>query len=131
MAECRLARLDFLIKRRPELLSSVMLRQNPHNVHEWHKRVKLFDGQPERQISTYAEAVREVDPEKVGSPSACLRKVANQQSTDDVNCYQMQPDCVHQALIKTCPVSRRCEQQPLTLSACITLGCPLFSQRVL
>ena len=64
-ASCRLARLDFLIKRRPELLSSVMLRQNPHNVHEWHKRVKLFDGQPERQIKVFAEAVATVDPEKV------------------------------------------------------------------
>ena len=43
-----------------------MLRQNPHNVHEWHKRVKLFDGQPERQIKVYAEAVATVDPDKVG-----------------------------------------------------------------
>lgn len=39
----RLARLEHLMARRPELLSSVMLRQNPHNVHEWHKRVKLFE----------------------------------------------------------------------------------------
>ena len=62
---CRLARLDYLIKRRPELLSSVMLRQNPHNVHEWHKRVKLFDGQPERQIKVFAEAVATADPDKV------------------------------------------------------------------
>ena len=42
-----------------------MLRQNPHNVHEWHKRVKLFDGQPERQIKVFAEAVATVDPDKV------------------------------------------------------------------
>jgi hypothetical protein len=39
------------MSRRPELLSSVMLRQNPHNVHEWHKRVKLFEGNPTRQVS--------------------------------------------------------------------------------
>ena len=26
--------------------SSVLLRQNPHNVHEWHKRVALFEGKP-------------------------------------------------------------------------------------
>lgn len=39
---CSLARLEYLMERRPELLSSVMLRQNPHNVHEWHKRAKLF-----------------------------------------------------------------------------------------
>ena len=25
---------------------SVLLRQNPHNVHEWLKRVKLFDNKP-------------------------------------------------------------------------------------
>ena len=33
--DLRLARLEFLMGRRPELLSSVMLRQNPHSVHEW------------------------------------------------------------------------------------------------
>lgn len=63
---CRLARLQHLMERRPELLSSVMLRQNPHNVHEWHKRVKLFEGNAHRQILTYTEAVTTVDPEKVG-----------------------------------------------------------------
>jgi hypothetical protein len=42
-----------------------MLRQNPHNVHEWHKRVKLFNGQPHKQILTYTEAVTTVDVEKV------------------------------------------------------------------
>lgn len=47
--ELRLARFELLITRRPLLLNSVLLRQNPHNVHEWHKRVKLYDGQP-RQV---------------------------------------------------------------------------------
>ena len=51
--------------RRPELLSSVMLRQNPHNVHEWHKRARLFAGHPHKQILTYTEAVKTVDPDKV------------------------------------------------------------------
>lgn len=55
------------MERRPELLSSVMLRQNPHAVHEWHKRVKLFEGNPTRQILTYTEAVKTVDAEKVCS----------------------------------------------------------------
>ncbi len=32
-----------------------MLRQNPHNVAEWHKRVKLFEGNPTKQILTYTE----------------------------------------------------------------------------
>lgn len=65
----RLARLENLMERRPELVSSVLLRQNPHNVHEWHKRAKLFVENPARQILTYTEAVRTVDPFKaVGKP---------------------------------------------------------------
>lgn len=44
--ELRLARFEQLITRRPLLLNSVLLRQNPHNVHEWHKRVKLYEGNP-------------------------------------------------------------------------------------
>ncbi len=67
--DLRLARLEALAVRRPELLSSVMLRQNPHNVGEWHKRVKLFEGQPTRQILTYTEAVKTVDVDKaLGKP---------------------------------------------------------------
>uniref|UniRef100_A0A061S5R0 Pre-mRNA-splicing factor SYF1 n=1 Tax=Tetraselmis sp. GSL018 TaxID=582737 RepID=A0A061S5R0_9CHLO len=67
--DLRLARLEWLTERRPELLSSVMLRQNPHNVHEWHKRVKLFGGNPTKQILTYTEAVKTVDSDKaVGKP---------------------------------------------------------------
>eukprot|EP00249_Psilotum_nudum_P021080 c27963_g1_i1 orf=1135-4002(-) len=66
--DLRLSRLEHLMDRRPELVSSVLLRQNPHNVHEWHKRVKLFED-PARQIHTYTEAVRTVDPSKaVGRP---------------------------------------------------------------
>jgi len=37
--DLRLARLEHLMERRPLLLSSVLLRQNPHNVVEWLKRV--------------------------------------------------------------------------------------------
>lgn len=48
--ELRLARFEQLIARRPLLLNSVLLRQNPHNVHEWHKRVKLYEGNS-RQVS--------------------------------------------------------------------------------
>ena len=65
------------MERRPELLSSVMLRQNPHNVHEWHKRIKLFDEQPRKQIQAFTEAVRTVDPNKVpcfAGPFICLAK---------------------------------------------------------
>ncbi|CAN1192380.1 Pre-mRNA-splicing factor SYF1 [Linum perenne] len=63
-----LARFDYLMERRPELANSVLLRQNPHNVEQWHRRVKLFDDE-HKQISTYAEAVRTVDPMKTaGKP---------------------------------------------------------------
>lgn len=62
--ELRLARFEQLMGRRPLLLNSVLLRQNPHNVHEWHKRVQLHQGHPEQIIKTYTEAVRTVDPFK-------------------------------------------------------------------
>nr|DAD32583.1 TPA_asm: hypothetical protein HUJ06_011434 [Nelumbo nucifera] len=67
--DLRLARLEHLMDRRPELANSVLLRQNPHNVEQWHPRVKLFEGNPTKQILTYTEAVRTVDPMKaVGKP---------------------------------------------------------------
>ncbi|KTF94572.1 hypothetical protein cypCar_00003523 [Cyprinus carpio] len=67
--ELRLARFELLITRRPLLLNSVLLRQNPHNVHEWHKRVKLYEGQPRQIINTYTEAVQTIDPMKAtGKP---------------------------------------------------------------
>ncbi|ONK62544.1 uncharacterized protein A4U43_C07F5180 [Asparagus officinalis] len=68
-ADLRLARFENLFDRRPELLNSVLLRQNPHNVEQWHRRVKLFEGNPARQITTFAQAVQTVDPMKaVGKP---------------------------------------------------------------
>lgn len=67
--DLRLARLEHLMDRRPELANSVLLRQNPHNVEQWHRRVKLFEGNPTKQILTYTEAVRTIDPVKaVGKP---------------------------------------------------------------
>uniref|UniRef100_A0A8C5H8J0 Pre-mRNA-splicing factor SYF1 n=1 Tax=Gouania willdenowi TaxID=441366 RepID=A0A8C5H8J0_GOUWI len=67
--ELRLARFEQLIARRPLLLNSVLLRQNPHNVHEWLKRVKLCEGNPRQIINTYTEAVQTVDPSKAtGKP---------------------------------------------------------------
>lgn len=44
--ELRLARFEHLMERRLLLLNSVLLRQNPHNVHEWHKRVLLYEDKP-------------------------------------------------------------------------------------
>jgi pre-mRNA-splicing factor SYF1 len=60
--ELRLARYEDLIERRPLLLNSVALRQNPHNVDEWHKRVKLLESKPTQVVEVYTEAVQTVDP---------------------------------------------------------------------
>nr|CAD7396578.1 unnamed protein product [Timema cristinae] len=60
--ELRLARFEHLMERRLLLLNSVLLRQNPHNVQEWHKRVKLYEGSPHDIIHTYTEAVQTVEP---------------------------------------------------------------------
>jgi len=59
-----MARLEDLLARRPELVSSVKLRQNPHNVHEWLQRAKLYKDTPEKVIRCYTEAVMTVDPQK-------------------------------------------------------------------
>lgn len=42
VVELYMARFEDLIERRPLLLNSVLLRQNPHNVSEWQKRVVLL-----------------------------------------------------------------------------------------
>lgn len=60
--ELRLARFEYLMERRLLLLNSVLLRQNPHNVPEWHKRVKLYESKPHEIINTYTEAVQRVQP---------------------------------------------------------------------
>ena len=59
-----MARFENLIERRPLLLNSVLLRQNPHNVSEWLKRVQLLQDQPQEIIVTYTEAVQTVDPKQ-------------------------------------------------------------------
>ncbi|XP_044134991.1 pre-mRNA-splicing factor SYF1 [Bufo gargarizans] len=67
--ELRLARFEQLMERRPVLLNGVLLRQNPHNVHEWHKRVQLYQGKPREIINTFTEAVQTVNPAKAtGKP---------------------------------------------------------------
>lgn len=54
--------LSFWVFSRFILCLSVLLRQNPHNVHEWHKRVKLYEAKPKEIINTYTEAVQTVEP---------------------------------------------------------------------
>ena len=61
--EMRMARFEQLMERRPILLSSVLLRQNPNNVHEWNKRSKLFSD-PVKVIDCFSTAVSTVDPQK-------------------------------------------------------------------
>jgi pre-mRNA-splicing factor SYF1 len=69
--DLRFARLEQLIDRQPLLLSSVLLRQNPHNVHEWARRATTFAklDAPSRVVETYADAIKTVDPTlAVGKP---------------------------------------------------------------
>jgi len=62
--ELKMARFEDLMERRPLLLNSVLLRQNPHNVVEWQKRVTLLEGKPREIVNTYTEAVQTVDPKQ-------------------------------------------------------------------
>lgn len=71
--ELRMARLEYIMDMRPIWLSSVVLRQNPHNVHEWHKRAKLLMGGDDKKegsqniqagLLCYLEAVKTIDPKK-------------------------------------------------------------------
>ena len=57
-------RMTNLIKRRPFLLSDALLRQNPNNVKEWLKRVKLCSDDKDLVIQTYEKALKTVDPVK-------------------------------------------------------------------
>lgn len=59
--EIRLARLEYLMDRRPLLLNRVLLRQNPHNVQEWLKRVQLYDENPQEVVATFNEAIKTID----------------------------------------------------------------------
>lgn len=51
--ELFMSRFEHLMDRRPLLLNSVLLRQNPHNVHEWLNRVQLYEGFKEKVRYTY------------------------------------------------------------------------------
>jgi pre-mRNA-splicing factor SYF1 len=64
--DLRLARLEYLMKRRPFLVNDVMLRQNPHNVNEWERRVMLWKERNEliKVVETYSEAVGTILPKK-------------------------------------------------------------------
>ena len=75
--EMRLARLEFVMEKRPLQLNSVVLRQNPHNVHEWLKRIKLFKDEDKRKLGTMHDALNAVDPSlAVGRLSAIWMALA-------------------------------------------------------
>jgi len=67
--EILVCRLERLTERRPYMLSSVILRQNPHNVHEWHKRARLYIKNEDTvgAVNAYTQAVRTVDPWKAAN----------------------------------------------------------------
>eukprot|EP00178_Gracilaria_changii_P009561 TRINITY_DN278_c0_g1_i1.p1 TRINITY_DN278_c0_g1~~TRINITY_DN278_c0_g1_i1.p1 ORF type:complete len:880 (-),score=167.40 TRINITY_DN278_c0_g1_i1:461-3100(-) len=69
MLESLMKRLELLTKRRPMLLSDVWLRQNPHNVHEWHKRARMYKHEKDavNVVNTYTKAIQTVDPWKASN----------------------------------------------------------------
>lgn len=69
--ELQMARLENLITQRPVLLSSVILRQNPSSVPEWHARAQLFQDKRKR-METYAEAVKTIGETAVKPQSLWL-----------------------------------------------------------
>jgi pre-mRNA-splicing factor SYF1 len=62
--ELRIKKLEYLLDRRLILLSGIKLKQNPHNVYEWLKRISLFDKDENMTIKTYNEAINTIDPIK-------------------------------------------------------------------
>uniref|UniRef100_A0A7S4KII1 Suppressor of forked domain-containing protein n=1 Tax=Paramoeba aestuarina TaxID=180227 RepID=A0A7S4KII1_9EUKA len=70
-ADLLLLRYENLIERRALLLSSVLLRQNPHNVEEWERRARIYQKEEEvaKKLEVFSEAIATVDPMKAtGKP---------------------------------------------------------------
>ncbi|ORY81349.1 pre-mRNA-splicing factor syf1 [Protomyces lactucae-debilis] len=57
-------RFEQLMDRRPFLLNDVLLRQNPHNVHEWEKRVELWGEDKNQIVATYTRAIQTINPKR-------------------------------------------------------------------
>lgn len=78
-----LARLERLVAKRPLLLSSVVLRQNPHNVREWLARSELYPDDLRHRLRTLAEGVKTVDPAvAVGKPEQLWIAMARAYGSD-------------------------------------------------
>lgn len=62
--DIRMMRFEQLMDRRPFLINDVLLRQNPHNVIEWEKRVTLWGDNKEQVVQTYTKAIQTINPKK-------------------------------------------------------------------
>lgn len=62
--DIRMMRFEQLMDRRPFLVNDVLLRQNPHNVIEWEKRVGLWMDNKEQVVATYTKAIKTINPKK-------------------------------------------------------------------
>ncbi|KAF0699972.1 Aste57867_9489 [Aphanomyces stellatus] len=59
-------------ERRPLLMNAVFLRQNPHAVKEWQKRIELHAASPLLVVKTYTEAIKTIDPALATGPLSSL-----------------------------------------------------------
>ena len=62
--DIRMMRFEQLMDRRAFLVNDVLLRQNPHNVTEWEKRVALWGENKTQVVNTYTEAIKTINPKK-------------------------------------------------------------------
>lgn len=62
--DLRMLRFEQLMDRRPFLVNDVLLRQNPHNVIEWEKRVALWGANQQEAVNTYTAAIAAISPKK-------------------------------------------------------------------
>lgn len=59
----RLSKLEYLLENRPIMISSVLLRQNPNNVHEWIKRSKLLSDDHRKLQLLFIESIKTINPQ--------------------------------------------------------------------
>lgn len=62
--DIHMMRFEQLMDRRPFLANDVLLRQNPHNVPEWQKRVALWGENKQMVVQTYTDAIAAINPKK-------------------------------------------------------------------
>lgn len=66
--DIRMMRFEHLMDRRSFLLNDVLLRQNPHNVAEWEKRVALWGNNQPEVVQTYTNAITAINPKRAIGP---------------------------------------------------------------